>query len=990
MKNNLLLKAGLLTMSFHLLTFAFSSKTFSQCTQTLNYTGGTQTFTVPAGITCLQVDVRGAEGGKASYCDDEDSETQLGSGGNGGHVTANISVTPGEILTIVVGGAGQDAPSEGAGSGGYNGGGNGSNNNYDCSNYSYGGGGGGGASEIRRSSTILVISGGGGGANEFGPYNGGSGGGLTGGTGQCQSVCATGGTQSAGGTGCNSGTAGTGGNACNGGGGGGGGYYGGGGGNSRDAGGGGSSYTIPGSENVVHTQGYQNGNGQVILAWDYCASSCNVKGIAVNTTGNSADPNAVLDVEYSAKGFLFPRLTTSQRDAIQSPATGLFVYNSTTDRINYWDGSDWKEFVVSSSAAVNPAGTNPGPGTAVNIDGSPPHHSAMFDIQSITGGFLFPRLTTTARDYIVSPPTGLLIYNTSTGNLSYYNGSTWIDICAITTTGSTGSTINTAGISINETGANPDASSILDVYSTKAGVLIPRLSTAQRDAILSPAEGLTIYNNTTNRINYYAGSSWYTDVYIPADFAATGVTNVQQTYFTANWNTSTDAFGYYLDVDDNSDFSSPLAGYNNLDVGNVTSYDVTGLTCGNTYYYRVRAYNTCGNSNYSNTITVCLQCSLLSRCYSEGRPTSIAQLADSGYFVAGYRNGSGYGKILRLDQNGYIIWQREYGNTTNCEIRSMIKTSDGGLIATGGAFWIIKLDVDANIQWQKGIGSGGPTSIIQTGDGGYAVLGNYGGIGLLLKLDNTGNISWQKSYDIDTYTQENFKCIQQTSDNGYIISGRIYKTGEQYDGLILKLDNTGTVEWTKKVYGDYWGVTSIVQTSDNGYAFIISKNTFGNSLWIYKSDNNGNFLWRKIYAAQAVSYPPESIIQTSDNGLAISCQPNYGDIPVLKINSAGTLLWHKKIPLSLSSSTKTKIIETNDGGYAVAANDSNNNGFCIFKLDANGVSNCSNTPAGSLIDMAAPILDISCTVSNTGYTLSNTNVTVVSTNVSITVPCSCN
>jgi hypothetical protein len=61
--------------------------------------------------------------------------------------------------------------------------------------------------------------------------------------------------------------------------------------------------------------------------------------------------------------------------------------------------------------------------------------------------------------------------------------------------------------------------------------------------------------------------------------------------FTANWTAVSRANGYYLDVATDSGFSSFVAGYNNLDVSNVTTYPVTGLTDGTYYYYRVRAYN---------------------------------------------------------------------------------------------------------------------------------------------------------------------------------------------------------------------------------------------------------------------------------------------------------------------------------------------------------------------------------------------------------------
>jgi len=56
--------------------------------------------------------------------------------------------------------------------------------------------------------------------------------------------------------------------------------------------------------------------------------------------------------------------------------------------------------------------------------------------------------------------------------------------------------------------------------------------------------------------------------------------------------------------------TSYVTGYNALDVGNVTSYSVSGLTAGETYYYVVRAYNSCGNeSSNSNEIEVTLSCS---------------------------------------------------------------------------------------------------------------------------------------------------------------------------------------------------------------------------------------------------------------------------------------------------------------------------------------------------------------------------------------------
>lgn len=51
----------------------------------------------------------------------------------------------------------------------------------------------------------------------------------------------------------------------------------------------------------------------------------------------------------------------------------------------------------------------------------------------------------------------------------------------------------------------PDASSILDMVATSRGVLFPRMTTTQRDAISTPATGLTIWNTTTGQLEDYNG-----------------------------------------------------------------------------------------------------------------------------------------------------------------------------------------------------------------------------------------------------------------------------------------------------------------------------------------------------------------------------------------------------------------------------------------------------------------------------------------------------
>ncbi len=85
---------------------------------------------------------------------------------------------------------------------------------------------------------------------------------------------------------------------------------------------------------------------------------------------------------------------------------------------------------------------------------------------------------------------------------------------------------------------------------------------------------------------------------------ATDATNVSGTGFTANWLSVAGATGYRLDVSEQDDFSTFVTGYQDKDVGNVTSSAITDLNEVTEYYYRLRAEKDGSTSDHSNTISV--------------------------------------------------------------------------------------------------------------------------------------------------------------------------------------------------------------------------------------------------------------------------------------------------------------------------------------------------------------------------------------------------
>ena len=249
--------------------WAITSGAFG-ATASFSYTGAAQTWTVPAGVTQVTLELRGAQGGGSYNCSSERQED----GGLGGLTQGTLTVTPGQVLNLYVGGQAPDVGNVTPAPGGFNGGGDGGQ--Y--------GAGGGGATDVRVGGSALAnrvaVAGGGGGGNTGCPNygTGGGGGGSSGDVGLNLSggfVPGGGGTQAAGGTAGSApgmaGQLGLGGSAAayhva----GGGGGYYGGG--AAFAAGGGGGSGYIGGLTAASTTSGVRAGNGAIVITFNVAAT----------------------------------------------------------------------------------------------------------------------------------------------------------------------------------------------------------------------------------------------------------------------------------------------------------------------------------------------------------------------------------------------------------------------------------------------------------------------------------------------------------------------------------------------------------------------------------------------------------------------------------------------------------------------------------------------------------------------------------------------
>lgn len=93
--------------------------------------------------------------------------------------------------------------------------------------------------------------------------------------------------------------------------------------------------------------------------------------VGISSASITPDASSILELRSTSSGFLPPRLTTTQRDAISSPATGLLIYNSSTNQLNYYTGSGWQTVSSGGVTSVSVASANGVSGTVTNPTTTP-------------------------------------------------------------------------------------------------------------------------------------------------------------------------------------------------------------------------------------------------------------------------------------------------------------------------------------------------------------------------------------------------------------------------------------------------------------------------------------------------------------------------------------------------------------------------------------------------------------------------------------------
>lgn len=288
-------------------------------------------------------------------------------------------------------------------------------------------------------------------------------------------------------------------------------------------------------------------------------------------------------------------------------------------------------------------------------------------------------------------------------------------------------------------------------------------------------------------------------------------------------------------------------------------------------------------------------------------------------------------------------------------------SSDGDVKSNRGYYdvWILKIDTLGNVIWTKSLGGGstdGARSVQSTTDGGYIVgattssfdgdVTTRGGNRFdsdfwIIKLSNSGTVQWQKC--LGGSKSDAVYSIQNTSDDGYIVVGSSESNDGDVSGhhiepifvsrdyWIVKLNNAGNIQWQKSLGGTRDDVaTHVEQTSDGGY--IVAGYTYSNDGDVTNFHNSGG--------------------------------TGGADYWIVKLTSTGVIQWQKCMGGNFGDGA-WDIKQTNEGGFIVVGSTnsvdgdvSSNHGiddYWIVKLDISGNISWQKTFGGSKNDIALSV-----------------------------------
>ncbi|MCB9317449.1 MAG: SBBP repeat-containing protein, partial [Lewinellaceae bacterium] len=387
-----------------------------------------------------------------------------------------------------------------------------------------------------------------------------------------------------------------------------------------------------------------------------------------------------------------------------------------------------------------------------------------------------------------------------------------------------------AQVAINQDNSTPDPSAMLDLKSSDKGLLLPRMTTAQRDAIPNPVPGLIIYNTQDSCFNYYTGAAWVKDC------------------------------GRSLTADQKPAFIGQGAG-----AGSDRGQGIAGDAAGNIYVTGL--FN--GTISFgSQTLTASGVEDVFIVKYD---PSGDILWAASG---GGPASDIGFGIATDASGNVYVTG----GFTGSATFGSQTVNASGG----GTDVFIAKYDATGNVLW---VVSGGGfdtdfgSDIAADASGNVYVTGEFQGTAgfgsqtltsagdvdaFVVKYDASGNVLWARSGGAGNFDTGN-GIAADAAGNVYVTgafrnnadfgSQTVSSVGDS-DVFVAKYDASGNVLWARSGGAGNFDTGNGIAADAAGNVYVTgyfrgnagfdsqTVSSVGNSdVFVAKYDASGNVLW---------------------------------------------------------------------------------------------------------------------------------------------------
>jgi len=266
--------------------------------------------------------------------------------------------------------------------------------------------------------------------------------------------------------------------------------------------------------------------------------------------------------------------------------------------------------------------------------------------------------------------------------------------------------------------------------------------------------------------------------------------------------------------------------------------------------------------------------------------SSIRQLPGGGYIVAGYTmsnnndvSGNHFEQtqdawIIKLDENGNMVWQRCYGGT-NSEFAYTIELAGNGFIFSGYArsqngdvqqnkghqdVWIVKLKDNGEIEWQRTLGGamneaaydvkpvpgGGYIAVGTTSSTNGDVTGNHGTTDMwVTRLSANGTVVWSRC--LGGSSLEAARSVAVASNGQFIITGSaesndhdVLQLHGRSDYWVVALNNNGNIDWQKNLGGS--DIDDATATSFSNGKLLVAGTSFSADHDVIQPKNGGD-IW---------------------------------------------------------------------------------------------------------------------------------------------------